>query len=72
MPWLETPIIYDVRAKPRNIASLTGTKDLQMVRLVAATFALNLVVLVLIRRSTSPVVSCPDLPSTTFQSCKPY
>jgi len=33
MPWLETPIIYDVRAKPRNIASLTGTKDLQMVRL---------------------------------------
>jgi hypothetical protein len=32
MPWLESPIIYDVRAKPRNIASLTGTKDLQMVR----------------------------------------
>jgi len=31
LPWLETPIIYDVRAKPRNIASLTGTKDLQMV-----------------------------------------
>jgi prohibitin 2 len=26
LPWLETPIIYDVRAKPRNIASLTGTK----------------------------------------------
>lgn len=33
IPWLETPIIYDVRAKPRNIASLTGTKDLQMVSL---------------------------------------
>jgi len=32
LPWLESPIIYDVRAKPRNIASLTGTKDLQMVR----------------------------------------
>ena len=31
MPWLERPVIYDVRAKPRNIASLTGTKDLQMV-----------------------------------------
>ncbi|KAJ3134875.1 hypothetical protein HK100_003219 [Physocladia obscura] len=31
IPWFETPIIYDVRAKPRNIASLTGTKDLQMV-----------------------------------------
>ncbi|KAL3467137.1 band 7 family-domain-containing protein [Aspergillus heterothallicus] len=33
MPWVETPIIYDVRAKPRNIASLTGTKDLQMVNI---------------------------------------
>lgn len=32
IPWIESPIIYDVRAKPRNIASLTGTKDLQMVR----------------------------------------
>lgn len=28
IPWFETPIIYDVRAKPRNIASLTGTKGL--------------------------------------------
>jgi hypothetical protein len=71
MPWLETPIIYDVRAKPRNIASLTGTKDLQMVRLVAATSALTLVVPVLTHRSTSPVVSSPDLPSTTSQSCEP-
>lgn len=26
IPWFETPILYDVRAKPRNIASLTGTK----------------------------------------------
>lgn len=33
IPWLEQPIIYDVRAKPRNIASLTGTKDLQMVNI---------------------------------------
>ncbi|AHY79568.1 AQG_2a_G0022390.mRNA.1.CDS.1 [Saccharomyces cerevisiae] len=32
-PWLDTPIIYDVRAKPRNVASLTGTKDLQMVNI---------------------------------------
>ena len=31
IPWFETPIDYDVRAKPRSIASLTGTKDLQMV-----------------------------------------
>ncbi|KAJ6164057.1 Prohibitin-2 [Penicillium chermesinum] len=33
IPWFETPIIYDVRAKPRNIPSLTGTKDLQMVNI---------------------------------------
>ncbi|KAJ1916816.1 Prohibitin-2, subunit of the prohibitin complex (Phb1p-Phb2p) [Tieghemiomyces parasiticus] len=33
IPWVETPIVYDVRAKPRNIASLTGTKDLQMVNI---------------------------------------
>lgn len=31
IPWFEYPIIYDVRAKPRNIPSLTGSKDLQMV-----------------------------------------
>lgn len=33
IPWFETAIIYDVRAKPRTIASLTGTKDLQMVNI---------------------------------------
>lgn len=33
IPWLETPIIYDVRARPRNVSSLTGTKDLQMVNI---------------------------------------
>ncbi|KAK3191549.1 Prohibitin-2, subunit of the prohibitin complex (Phb1p-Phb2p) [Lecanicillium sp. MT-2017a] len=33
IPWFETPIIYDVRARPRNVASLTGTKDLQMVNI---------------------------------------
>lgn len=26
IPWFESPIIFDIRAKPRNIASLTGTK----------------------------------------------
>ncbi|CDS11903.1 Putative Prohibitin-2 [Lichtheimia ramosa] len=33
IPWFESPIVYDVRAKPRNVASLTGTKDLQMVNI---------------------------------------
>lgn len=31
IPWVERPEIYDVRAKPRSIPSLTGSKDLQMV-----------------------------------------
>jgi len=33
IPWFEKPILFDIRAKPRNIASLTGTKDLQMVNI---------------------------------------
>ncbi|KAF9013229.1 band 7 family-domain-containing protein [Cyathus striatus] len=33
LPWIESPIIFDIRAKPRSIASLTGTKDLQMVNI---------------------------------------
>ncbi|KAE8247463.1 hypothetical protein A4X06_0g4429, partial [Tilletia controversa] len=33
IPWFEKAIDYDVRAKPRSIASLTGTKDLQMVNI---------------------------------------
>lgn len=26
VPWLEMPIIYDIRPKPRMIQSLTGSK----------------------------------------------
>ncbi|KII86748.1 hypothetical protein PLICRDRAFT_164044 [Plicaturopsis crispa FD-325 SS-3] len=33
LPWFETPVVFDIRAKPRNVASLTGTKDLQMVNI---------------------------------------
>lgn len=33
IPWLEQVTLYDVRARPRNVASLTGTKDLQMVNI---------------------------------------
>ncbi|GEQ72274.1 hypothetical protein JCM33374_g5961 [Metschnikowia sp. JCM 33374] len=33
IPWLQRPIVFDVRAKPRNVSSLTGTKDLQMVNI---------------------------------------
>lgn len=31
IPFVDVPVIYDVRAKPRNIQSLTGSRDLQMV-----------------------------------------
>lgn len=33
MPWIQRPVVFDVRAKPRNVSSLTGTKDLQMVNI---------------------------------------
>lgn len=33
IPWVERPIIYEARARPRNVASLTGTSDLQMVNI---------------------------------------
>ncbi|KAH7919064.1 hypothetical protein BV22DRAFT_1099898 [Leucogyrophana mollusca] len=33
IPWFETPVVFDIRAKPRSVASLTGTKDLQMVNI---------------------------------------
>jgi prohibitin 2 len=41
IPWFETPIDYDVRARPRTISSLTGTKDLQMVRYLDDVFELS-------------------------------
>lgn len=31
IPFIDVPVVYDVRAKPRNIQSLTGSRDLQMV-----------------------------------------
>jgi len=31
IPWLQRPYIYNIRSTPRNIKSLTGSRDLQMV-----------------------------------------
>ncbi|ROL50369.1 Prohibitin-2 [Anabarilius grahami] len=49
LPWFQYPIIYDIRAKPRKISSLTGSKDLQMVnialRVLSRPVASNLPVL---------------------------
>ena len=33
IPGIEWPVIYDVRTKPRNISSNTGSRDLQMVNM---------------------------------------
>lgn len=33
VPWFQYPIIYDIRSRPRQISSPTGSKDLQMVNI---------------------------------------
>lgn len=33
VPWLERPVIFDIRTRPVNLQTLTGSKDLQMVTL---------------------------------------
>ncbi|KAG2761051.1 hypothetical protein JG687_00010358 [Phytophthora cactorum] len=33
IPWIQRPLIMDVRTRPRTYASLTGTKDLQMINI---------------------------------------
>eukprot|EP00182_Erythrolobus_australicus_P004985 CAMPEP_0185829876 /NCGR_PEP_ID=MMETSP1353-20130828/500_1 /TAXON_ID=1077150 /ORGANISM="Erythrolobus australicus, Strain CCMP3124" /LENGTH=294 /DNA_ID=CAMNT_0028527713 /DNA_START=44 /DNA_END=928 /DNA_ORIENTATION=+ len=33
IPFIDIPVIYDVRAKPRSLQSLTGSRDLQMVQI---------------------------------------
>jgi len=33
LPWFDRPIIFDVRARPHTMTSLTGSRDLQMVNI---------------------------------------
>merc|ERR1712241_1579794 len=33
IPWVQKPIIYDIRSKPRNVPVITGSKDLQNVNI---------------------------------------
>jgi prohibitin 2 len=33
IPWFQYPIVYDIRARPNQIRSPTGSKDLQMVNI---------------------------------------
>jgi prohibitin 2 len=33
VPWFDKPIIFDIRTRPRQVKSLTGSRDLQMVQI---------------------------------------
>jgi len=33
IPWVQKPIIFDIRSKPRNVPTITGSKDLQNVNI---------------------------------------
>lgn len=33
IPWVQRPIIFDIRARPKNVPSITGSKDLQNVNI---------------------------------------
>merc|ERR1711936_436336 len=33
IPWVQKPIIYDIRARPKNVPAITGSKDLQNVNI---------------------------------------
>ncbi|CAF4554734.1 unnamed protein product, partial [Didymodactylos carnosus] len=39
VPWIQYPIIYDIRARPRIIKSPTGSKDLQMITIALRVLA---------------------------------
>ena len=39
IPIVQVPIIMDIRSRPRNISSATGTKDLQMVNITLRTLS---------------------------------
>lgn len=33
IPWVQRPIIFDIRSQPRNVPVITGSKDLQNVNI---------------------------------------
>jgi prohibitin 2 len=39
IPWFEWPIFFDIKTRPRNISSNSGTKDLQMVNISVRTLS---------------------------------
>lgn len=73
IPWLQRAIVYDVRTKPRNISTTTGSKDLQMVsltlrvlhrpevKMLPKIYQVNSRLRSLVLRSDVPLVSWPRL-----------
>ncbi len=33
IPWVQRPIVFDIRARPKNVPTVTGSKDLQNVNI---------------------------------------
>jgi len=33
IPWVQRPIVYDIRARPKNVPTITGSKDMQTVNI---------------------------------------
>ena len=33
IPWVQRPIVFDIRSRPKNVPSVTGSKDLQNVNI---------------------------------------
>ena len=77
IPWLQKSIIYDVRTKPRNISTTTGSKDLQMVSLTLRVLhrpevkMLPKIYQVCKRAYISPAPSIPRIPPRPDSSSLP-
>lgn len=82
IPWLQKSIIFDVRTKPRNIATTTGSKDLQMVSLTLRVlhrpevqalpkiYQVRLLVS-LLRHAKAPKLTCAEPRPRLRRACSP-
>ena len=78
IPWIQKPYIFDIRARPKNVPSVTGSKDLQNVNITLRilfrprlaplspyTDILNLLMSKIIQNSKAPQCLVPTLGSIT-------
>ncbi|CAJ0767514.1 18191_t:CDS:10 [Entrophospora sp. SA101] len=57
LPWFESPIVYDVGAKPRSVASLTGTRELSTIYRTLGTYYDESVLLSIVNEVLKSVVA---------------